>query len=78
MPYAIEKVSNGYYVIKISTGERFSHHPLSLVNAKKQLSAIGMHTHMNGEGLEDKTNISKNISQDKTSHITYRDKKNII
>ena len=76
MPYAIEKVSNGYYVIKISTGERFSHHPLSLVNAKKQLSAIGMHTHMNGEGLEDKTNISKNILQDKTSYITYRDKFN--
>ena len=40
MPYELEKVINGYYVITQGTGFRHSKRPLSLTRAKAQMRAL--------------------------------------
>jgi hypothetical protein len=40
MPYELEKVINGYYVITQGTGFRHSKRPLSLSRAKAQMRAL--------------------------------------
>lgn len=47
MPYSLEKVGKKYYVVDTS-GRRYSKKPLSLVKAKKQITALHIHT---GHGL---------------------------
>ena len=47
MPYSLEKIGKKYYVVDTS-GRRYSKKPLSLVKAKKQITALHIHT---GHGL---------------------------
>jgi hypothetical protein len=42
MPYSIFKIQGGYVVGKTDGSKFFSNHPMTLLNAKKQLKAIGM------------------------------------
>jgi len=45
MPYALLKAKglNLYWVINKQTGRKFSHTPLTLTQAKKQLAALEIH-----------------------------------
>lgn len=44
MPYSIQKVSGGYYVITTETKKRHSSYPLTYEQARKQLIALKIHT----------------------------------
>lgn len=50
MPYALLKAKglNLYWVINKETGRKFSHTPLTLTMAKKQLAALAIHAHEYG------------------------------
>ena len=40
MPYHIQKVGSGYYVVTTSTGRKHSKSPLTHIKAKAQLRAL--------------------------------------
>jgi hypothetical protein len=43
MPYSIQKVSGGYYVITTETKKRHSSYPLTYEQARKQMIALRIH-----------------------------------
>jgi hypothetical protein len=45
MPYIIKKYKNGYRLYKKTNNKAFSNKPMTLENAKRQMRAIGMHSH---------------------------------
>lgn len=67
MPYAIKKVQNGYKVYNRNTNKVYSHHPLSLNTAYKQLKIMNKYTdqaEMHGAGFFD---YIKNVFSTKDS-----------
>jgi len=67
MPYAIKKVPNGYKVYNRNTGKVYSHHPLSLNTAYKQLKVMNKYTdeaELHGAGFFD---YIKNVFSTKDS-----------
>ena len=44
MPYSIQKVPGGYYVITTATKKRHSSYPLTYEQARRQLIALKIHT----------------------------------
>ena len=44
MPYALMKVSGGYYVYNKDTGKKYSQEPMPLERAKRQLRALYLHS----------------------------------
>lgn len=72
MPYALEHVKDGYYVINKNTGRRFSKKPLSHNIAKRQLIALRIHAPDGGHLIDiydDEMHAGNFLNQFKFSNL---------
>ena len=72
MPFYIRKFKTGYKVCKKNEPNKcFSNKPIQLKNAQKQLKAIGMNEHLQGDG---KSDLKKLLDKNDIGITEYLDK----